>query len=776
MKKAIAVFLTIIFIFSIFPMHIFAETTEASVLTDTQDSTSKTDESQNVQTEKILSFSCYLDTETQMVNIKGTVNHDAFTSHRDSVFVIYAVPPGRDAKDVLNDKNIQPLAEASVSITFSFSFKIKNIIDRYSRYAIFMRTPDNKYTLTTQPQFPEAPSSLKAKNDKSAFKGISGTYSSSFSNSNSKKTIIPVYLDSLVSNEATKYVFQNEEKQIFFNASYLENLDSQMQSLNFENTSVYFQFLIRPNSIFDQRPNENAEYILPNTYKYDTITLLHCITAFLSQRYNSDTHGNISGIILGKAWDNAPKYNSFKNISFDDYVILCGLYAMIVSNTARSYNPNIDIALSFNANGFFLEENVSKNSNYQFSAKDIISALMQYFDESSYSGLPCSVFIESDTNPLNLTVEDLKSEIDISKDLPTDKFYIGNQKSLSSFFNSLSQKYKSASQYYNVIWIPEKSIDGQLLSAAYSFAYYSLLLEKNAIGFIVDLSLQEDPYEKTSELLYILKNIDMYSKETVTENVLSFFKGDTWAEVFGVKNIPSLNKNNYYVQNALTQLPDDITGEFSYFNFSNEFLANNWYAGSGCTDIKIDYSSDGIKALHSKFSNVNKDFCDLIYSYEYKENVAYTPYIKMNFEILSEVSSPLYEIKFILQNNKNIFETTAVVKGNKQNEIVLDLSKATELTTLENVKISLRSLDDTVESCTLLLYDITGFSEDKSNEDLKSLIEKEREKTKQEQNKETEIDHRETIIWVVGTIVFTTLLSIVLVMLLRRNGRVKTKE
>ena len=788
MKKITAAFLAIIFLFSTFPISVFAESdvieetleetleeTDETLLIDNENS-NESNLSSDILKEDILSFSCYFDTETQMVNIKGTMNHDAFTSHRASVFVIYAVPPGRNEEDVLSDENIKPLAEASVSITFAFSVKIKNIIDRYSRYAIFMRSPENTYTLTTQAQFAETAKTLTIKNDKTSFKGIAGEYSSAFSNSNSKKSIIPVYLDSIISTEATKYIFQIDENQVFFNDSYIETLDLQIQSLNFSNTDVYLQFLIRPNSIFDQRPNEEAEYILPNTYKYNTITLLHSITAFLSSRYNGAAHGSISGIVLGKAWDNAPKYNSFKSISVNDYINLCGLYTVIVANSAHSFNPNLDIAMSFSADGFLKEENTSINSNYKFSAKDIIHSLMQFFDESSYSGIPCSIFIETNETPLNLSTDDLKTGIDISKELPADKFYIGNQKVLTSFFNELSQDYKSASPYYNVVWIPNENIDGQLLSVAYSFAYYSLLLEKNVTGFIIDFSQQKEPIESISELFYILKNIDIQIEENVTQNALSFFEGNTWAEIFGVEKITPISTNKYYIQDVLSEIPESISGEFKYFDFSNEFLASNWYAGTGCTNIKIDYSSDGIKSLHSDFSNVSKDFCDLIYYYEYSENISYTPYININFEILSNQISPLYEIKFILQNDNNVFESSTIVKGNQKNEVVLDLSEAKDFITLDSLKISLRSLDNTVDSCSLWLYDVTGYSEENSTENLKTLIENAREKIKQEQDEQKAIDHRKTMFLVIGIVVFATLLGIILVMLLRRNARGKSKE
>ena len=748
--------------------------TESSLAKETASEEERKDDT--VIIDDILSFSCYFDNNTKTVNIKGTMNHDAFTSHKDSIFVIYQIPPGRQEIDVLNDTSIKPIAEAAASITFAFSFEISNIIERYSRYAIFMRSPDGEYTLTTKSQYAEITSTHIKRTEKTAFKGISGNYDSFFSDSKSKKVILPIYLDSIISSDVTKYIYQTDDIQTYFNVAYLETLDSQIQSLSFNNSDIYLQFLIRPNSTFAQSPNANAEYILPNTYKYNTITTLHNITSFLISRYNEDTNNSITGIILGKAWDNAPKYNSFKDIGIDDYVNLCGQYIAIISNAAWTVNTNIDIALSLSADGFFNNEEGNVYSNNAFSAKDISLKLMEYLDVSTYSGIPCSIFVEAYTTPLDLTTDSLNGIIDTSVNVSDEKFYIGNQKQLSTFFTDLSGKYKSASPYYNVIWIPDKNLTTSLLNVSYAYAFYSLLLEKNVTGFIVDFSQFEAKKQIFEELSYIFKNIDTNQSYAVTNNILQYFGKEKWEDVFNVSNITLLTGKDSYQSEVLATLPENIKGEFYYFNFANEVLAQNWYTGVGCTDVKIDYSSYGKKALHSDFSFANKDFCDLIYKYTYAENVSYTPYLKINLEILSEKTSPLYEIKFAFQNDDAIFETKTIVKGNEQTAVILDISQAKNLSTLNTMKISVRSLDDSVNTCSLWVYDITGHSEENTTENLNTLIQKERDKIKKEQNEQINPQQKKTAVLVISIIAASTILGLILVLLLQRNGKSKRTE
>ena len=128
MKKIIAAFLSIVFLFSVSSIFIAAEETVTNLESITENESNDTSE---VLIKNILSFSCYFDSKTQTVNINGTMNHDAFTEHRNSIFVIYAIPPGRNEIDVLHDENIKPIAEASASITFAFSFEISNTSEAF---------------------------------------------------------------------------------------------------------------------------------------------------------------------------------------------------------------------------------------------------------------------------------------------------------------------------------------------------------------------------------------------------------------------------------------------------------------------------------------------------------------------------------------------------------------------------------------------------------------------------------------------------------------------
>ena len=770
--RSLSLILLLSMIFSSLSLFVYAEDSQAL----TQEKNIVTEHNSNeLLSKNILSFSCLYNPQSKTVNIKGIMNHDAFALYGGSTLLIYSIPAGKTENDVINDPNATPISESSVSITFAFSFKISSIEERHCRYAVFIRTSDGKYILTTEAQYAETDAPFTLPNSKDAFKGLSGDYSSKISSINSQTTIIPIYLDLIYSTTSSGYMYQAEEYQISFNKSYIDELDAQIRSLSYFGTTVYLQFLLRSGGVLPTHMHASAKYALPDTFEKQTIIFLHAVTNFLTERYSNGLNGNINGIILGKAWDNASKYNSFESINFEKYVSMCGNYTAIVSNAARDINPNLNIVLSFDGNGFFIEQDKNATSNDRFSAKALLSSLMAYFDASSYSGLKCLILIEAYETPLDISENDIENGIDINKKLNDDKFYIGNHESVSSFLEDLSNKYKSATKYYHILWIPKSDLAGNALCASYSYAFYKLLTDGNVLSFTVEFSSKAENEVNFSDLFFVIKNIDSESSFDTTKSLLDFFGKNNWFEVIKKNDIPTFSQKKHYTAETLSQLPKNIKGKFSYFDFSQTFLTDGWLNGAGSGNLKIDYLPTGEKALTSDFSVSNNDFCDLIYLYEYSENISYTPYISFNIEIISEQLSPLYEIKFLFDSENATFESNTVIKGNQLTEIVLNMSKAKDFSLLNGVKISVRTLDDTVDSCTLSIGNIIGYSKKYNSKELTSLIEKERDKQKNN-NLSDDYNLWFKIASVTIIILISAILGFVLILILQKNSRSRRKD
>ena len=765
--KAISVILIFITLFSMSSLFVFA--TEISASESSTDTTTKTSD-KDITIESALEFSCYYDTTTEKINVQGTMNYDSFAEHVNSTLLIYAIPPGKTESEILNSKSIKPIAQAPASITFAFSFKANTVIDRYSKYAIFLKSANGEFTLTTESQYAEIRTSENQIN-KDNFKGILGKYSVDTSSTNPKTVILPVFLDAIVETSSSNgYIYQIEDKQYFFNKTYIDELDAQIRSLSFFGTTVYLQFLMRPNTVFKTNSTEQAIYVLPNAFNASNIVLLHSLTNFITSRYNNTAYGKIDGIILGKSWDKPSECNSYIS-TVSDYVKHCAQYMSIISNSARSIIPSIQIMLPISANSFLQDSTNDQTTNNTLSAKSFLPQLLENLDASTYSGLNFSLFVETDATPLEITNENIDSGINSNIELSKDKFYIGRDHSLSDYITTLSQKYKSLSKYYSISWAPNDKLKGNALCVAYTYAFYSLLSDDNVINFTVDLSSLPNESEILNDLSYILKHIDTNNSFEATKNLLPFFNAKNWSDVFKTP-FPSLKSKNYYTNDVLYELPKRITGEFCYFDFSQAFLADSWIKGIGCANIKIDYSDTDERAFRSDFS-LNKNSGEIIYIYEYPENISHTPYLKIKFEITSEEKSPVYELRSIFSTSSTLLETKTIVNGNELNEIIIDISDIPGFSSLESVKFIIRSLDNTVDNCSMWIYDVVGYSTVYSNEELQEFIEENRDKSKQETQEKTPIEKIKKFIFIFIIILITAFFGFALVFILQGNHRRK---
>lgn len=764
--KTISDILIFITLFSMSSLFVFAiEPLESDSATETTVETSNKD----ITIESALEFSCYYDTATEKINVQGTMNYDSFAEHVNSTLLIYAIPPGKTESEILNSKSIKPIAQAPASITFAFSFKANTIIDRYSKYAIFLKSADGEFTLTTESQYAEirtSPNQISKDN----FKGILGKYSSDISSTNSKTVILPVFLDAIVENSSNGYIYQIEDKQYFFNKTYIDELDAQIRSLSFFGTTVYLQFLMRPNSVFKTNSTEQAIYVLPNAFNTSNIVLLHSLTNFITSRYNNTAYGKIDGIILGKSWDKPSEYNSHIS-TVSDYVKHCAQYMSVISNSARSVIPSIQIMLPISANSFLQDTASSQTTDNTLSAKSFLPQLLKNLDASTYSGLNFSLFVEANTTPLEITNDNIDSGINPDIELSKDKFYIGRDTALSDYITTLSQEYKSLSKYYSISWTPDSKLKGNALCAAYTYAFYSLLSDNNVINFTVDLSFLSNGNEVLSDLSYILKHIDTNNSFEATKNLLPLFNAKNWSDILKT-SFPTLNSQNYYTNDVLYELPKHITGEFCYFDFSQAFLAESWIKGIGCNNIKIDYSDTDERAFRSDFS-LNKNSGEIIYIYEYPENISHTPYLKIKFEIKSEEKSPVYELRSIFNTSSTLLETKTIVKGNELNEIIIDILDIPGFSSLESVKFVIRSLDNTVDECSMWIYDVVGYSTVYSNEELQEFVEENRDKSKHETQEKTPIEKLKKFIFIFIIILITAFFGFALVFILQGNHRRK---
>jgi hypothetical protein len=78
-------------------------------------------------------YTCNYDAKDKQIAIEGTVNHDFMISHANYTISVIAILPGQDYRTVVSDPSPEILAEASMSVKFTFHVEVSTNFERYSK-------------------------------------------------------------------------------------------------------------------------------------------------------------------------------------------------------------------------------------------------------------------------------------------------------------------------------------------------------------------------------------------------------------------------------------------------------------------------------------------------------------------------------------------------------------------------------------------------------------------------------------------------------------------
>lgn len=741
MKKHICLLLISAMLFLNFSLPVYAVDSEE----DIEDTTNIKEDIFN----KALTYTCVYDTDSKRVKVSGTMNNDIFADYSDWMLCVYSIPAGKSEYDVIESPDAVSLAEAMVSIKFEFTFRTDSVTDRYSRYALFLRSPDDEFILTTEAQYPEVSATYEFSSDKHHYKGLQREFSSFSTEVDAGTSVVPVDINLLFSDTSTSTFFFVDEKQYFFNDGEVEKLDIAVRSMSASGSKIYLRLLYPQDTADREGTNSaSAKYLLPDLYDQTNIVKIHALASFLAQRYNGGSFGEIDGMILGKGWDTPDIYNYSNSSSLEEYADKCGIYTVVVANAARTLNADLDIVIPLTADGFVKDCGVEEENNY---CKSFVEELLRNFDNRFYAGINCSFLIDVTETPMNITELGSKDTVDLSFENPDGLFYAGAHQNFSEYILTLRNEYRSAPNGYMFIWSPETSLRGNSLTAAYIYSYYALLMDSSVSAFVVDLS-GEDANPNSQDILHIMKYVDTYEGLTLTNSLLAIFGKESWADVFGVSEVPSTVQKHCYSA-ARVEDKSMFMGEFTYFDFSQSSIIENWYQGSRCMSVKVDYTDAMKKVLRADFDTSGiYNAGELLYISEYSENMIHTPYLKLRFHINGASDSALYEIKLVVGNGENSIESACIAKSKEVTEMFTDISKYVEMNMVDYIRISVRCIDGTDGAYSLCLYDLCGLSATYDSDELDTLISSERDKIRHQENEEEDIQHWAQIAIAIGVI------------------------
>jgi len=530
------------------------------------------------------------------------------------------------------------------------------------------------------------------------------------------------------------------------------------------------QLLLSNGSSFSNVNSGDAKYVLPDVYDESVLTHIHSAVDFLASRYSLRDSIKKFGLVVGKGWDDYQTYNYCGGISFEKYVERCGFYSVLVSNAARGVNPDIDIVVPFTGAGLATSVEGEEQRD-SFEVTKLLRALLDYYNNSFSVGITVSILVDSQETPLNITNESILNGVDISSDNESTKFVAGRQADFSKYVKELDSSYSGTLSGYIFVWTPPSSLSGNALTTAYAYSYYKLLADESVTAFCVHFDDDAQNAINFNDIAYIMKHIDTSRGVLATNNIISYFDKVSWADILGEPINESKEAKSLYAVSPGFELPYNIRGSFSYIDFSKATVLDGWYKGSGCGNIKIEYSKDEQKALKAELTIGKSGLSEIIYEYEYQENMIYTPYIELAFEINGAQNS-LYEVTAVIENEKTRFESSCAVEGNTPTNLVLNMSEYSSFGPVKNIKIFVRTLDENYDNdkCTLWIYGVTGYSLEHGTQELEELVSQEREKINEANNSEEKISLK-NILMVAGILVITGVFCAAIVVIFRRDSR-----
>lgn len=250
--------------------------------------------------------SCRSDGKT--VTVKGTLSPDTVVEHINSELALYAIPIWTDETEVLQK---EPAAKMSISTRFELS-TVPDGVDALYRYKVMIVTENDKIPIAPS-AFISSGGTISAID--SSVTGIHGTDTVDVFESNVSNVIVDVYANRLLETNdvyaALLYAAGNTH--YYFNRSYLEELDAQIQFCKSSGTKVYIRLL---HAESDEAGYTNGEQ--------ESVTQLYALTAFLAQRYQG-----ITGFILG----------SHANLEYHENIETYASFAAIFSAVVKKHCP-----------------------------------------------------------------------------------------------------------------------------------------------------------------------------------------------------------------------------------------------------------------------------------------------------------------------------------------------------------------------------------------------------------------------------------------------------
>ena len=777
MKKIIAFLLGLITVFLCLSPVIYADTDiNTDTYTDTEfDSSIDTEESPHYQTTQkdAVIYTCNYDEGSKSIEIHGTVRYDALVAYSKYTIEIYKIAPTQTLDTVLGSDESEKMTSMAMAINFDLSFKIKNEIDIFSRYAVILRSPNGEAVLSAEPRGITVKSKYSlSSTDRSGFKGVVSDTSmaSIYGDMGFGTVIIPVFYDKLINPLSNGYMYSHGDGYVFFDKEYVDGLAWQIKTYSSSGARVYLQLLL-PNSGVNAARDESSEYIMPNVYSESEVLLISTYVRFLTERFQKYSDGLISGFVVGKKID-IYRYNFDTSKEISKYAEKYAHYLTVVANSARLKNPDIDIVVpisSYNSYG----ENIEKRED-GYMPSELLDNICGAIDTYYQTMFDFTVLIESEFVPTEIITENEKTTYALK--VSDTELNASNLSLMDKYIEDLNKKYQSVPLGYSYLWNVPAGLSGTSLEIAYVYNFYSLLGKPYLSSFLT--SFENASRGAIDDAKNFISLINTVSGANLAKGLAQYLGEKDWTYVIEGLDTDRAVQRRIFSSNAKDISNKNWIGSFSYSDFEYGNIST-WTGGAFSKNIRSDYGPDGRRALcQTVLRPMNTSFSNLLCLYEHRENLTHTPGLK--FELMladSNNDGALYEVKLLVGTEGNYVEESFIVKAGELSELWLGVDSYSESNPVNYMKISTRSVTGVADEYTLYLYDISGYSDKYNDSELDQLISDDRKNIRDELEREDNKNSGDTLYWVVfGILITAVLIAGVIFIIFRKDDSGKRKR
>lgn len=720
--------------------------------------------------QNLITYTCQYDENTSKVQIKGTVHHDIMIQYKEHFLDVYVIAPGETVENAVFSPNAKIKTSMKLAIKFDFSLSAPTMTERFSRYAIVVRSPQGEKILVSEPQYIHVSSQyVHDSSNRLPYKGISSEWTSLSGNLGAGTAIIPVYLNQLIGTNSGGMIYPMENGFCYLNRAYVEALDAKIRTYSASGTRVYIQLLLEATGSHLALANGQANgaiYDFPNLQISKNLQQIAAATTFLAERYETHQNGLLSGMIVGSSID-LSSHSYTGGLLQNQYAEQYAFYLMVVASSARFHHSDIDIIIPFSSMDTY---SVSSNKvgDLDYSPSALLENILSILDERLSKRFSCGTMIESDVVPMNLGA----TGTTLSHSTPAGVLSAENLEIYETYFNQLQNKYLCAPSHFIYRWNTPTALVGNRLNCAYAYSYYRLLRCKMLSSFVVSFS-EEEQQSALTDLATVFRYIDTAQGNNVTAPLLKYFNSTSWNTLLATDILLSTNVRKFHRIRPNPPISNTFLGSFEYFDFSSGSVGD-WFAGANCQKVRTDFLSGGVRGVRGTMVNAGMGtMSEMLCLYEFPENFIYTPYLKLTLELNddSSASNAFYEVNVSLGNHTSTILCEQTARSGEKIELLLDLTNVPKEELMTNyIKISSSMIDGTAEKFSIGIVGLTGYSAEYTSEELSELIEAERLRIRNQNAENEENDEQQVLLWIIfGGLLLISVVIVAVVFFIKRN-------